>query len=199
MKIQELEKSFKEEISRDKLFLEIVKLDNVKKIKIGRKPINSSDILSGKVFVGIGSYTSIPSYYLEVVETVLDNYSSLKLALYFIRNIIGKTFNKKGNHKTCIKYENRKITRECNLSRCGFDNGMSNLLEKGLIFYEDGYIHLNIFPLTWNIDDERTKEKITVIVEKEIERIKKTILKHQRNTDTDDGNIINLQTFTNAF
>ena len=134
----------------------------------------SSQIHSGKILTLTGRYTMISHCVIESLMYALSDSPKTcwQLFIFLMRNISGRVRDGRNNlPKTFIEYKATKIIEKANIKGiASFYKAMEKLEEKEMIYKKNGNIYVNLFPLTWNIENN-IKEKIEIIVEKEIERI----------------------------
>lgn len=100
-----------------------------------------------------------------------------QLVVFLKRNIHGIGRNQQGRPKTFMRKQKiRDFMSKANIrSTSNFYNAMKTLEGKKIIFFRQDRLYLNIFPLTWNLENEEDMEKVREIVEKEIEKINEEI------------------------
>lgn len=168
----------KDLIGKDRYHIALIRYKEYKNIREGDVISTGRISIKGK----LGNVTFIQNIILECLPIALhfeQSAATLKLLLYFFREILGKTRNETGRPRTGLKYRPVFFMKiACIESRSSFYKSIKVLEKKRIIYYtknsfDEKFIHLNLFPLTWNIDNERDKNWIKEIVENEIERISK--------------------------
>lgn len=156
-------------ISIDPLYREYVKLaEENNLIEPG------SQAYTGKALAKSGRYTLLSHCFIDSLLIALANTPKTcwQLVLYLARNITGIGRNKQGNPKIYINYKATEIIKKANIKGIqGFYTAMNILEDKNIIFFKDNNrnkLYLNIFPLTWDIEDIDT---IKEIVEIELRRM----------------------------
>ena len=164
------------EISTDPLFRSLAKLARQHNIETP-----SLQIESGKIYTKAHKYSLVPNYLLDCLMLALEDCpkTTWKIALYVIRHICGDVQNDNGmptgyisqriffDHP--IRFQKELVIK----GKASYDQAFKNLEKKKIIFFKEERVKPNLFPLTWNIEDEKAREKIKEIVEKEIERVDK--------------------------
>jgi hypothetical protein len=164
-------------IGRDQYHRALVRYKESKNIR------KASLVSTGRISVEghLGNFTGIQNVILECLPLALHNEqagSTWKLLMYLFRDILGKTRNEAGDPRTAIKYRPRFIMEKaCINSASSFYNSIKTLEDKRIIYYdqERKFISINLFPLTWNIENEVDREKIERIMETEIGRVYRKI------------------------
>jgi hypothetical protein len=157
-------------IGSDPLFMAYVNLARSKNIT---NP--SLEIHSGKIWKTTGRYTMISHCVIECLMYALSDSpkNCWKLFLFLMRNISGRT--REGNNnlpQTNYILEPNKIMKKANIKGVsGFYNAIKKLKEKNMVYQNDNILYLNLFPNTWNIEDEYSKNRIREIVECEIHKL----------------------------
>ncbi len=152
----------------------------------------SSYINSGRLYEKLGRYKITPKYMDDSLMFALQECSKISCILmqYFLRQITGATLGSHDKPKQYIRTDiNRKDLKKglredlAISSASNFYTAVERLREKKLIRIdeEDGRLFINFWPLTWNIQSEIFKEKISEIVYKEIDRIREKISKGETN------------------
>lgn len=158
------------DISIDPLFRAYSEMALIKKL---HEP--SSQAYTGKILTKIGRYTILSHCFVDSLMMALsDSPKTCWQLIFFIsRNINGIGRNRNGDPKIYMEYKPTKIIKKANIKGIkSFYNAINILKDKKIIFFrEDGNLYLNIFPLTWNLD-ENFMEEIKIIVDCEIDKIK---------------------------
>lgn len=165
------ENDVKQAIDIDPLFIAYATLARDNNM---REP--SSVAHTGKVLKKIGRYTMLSHCFMDCKMIALRN--SHKTCWQFIdylaRNTIGIGRNKEGAPKLYMKYKPTCMIKDAKITGVeSFYRAKEILEDKRIIYFRENKIHLNIFPLTWNIDNEQDKNEIEEIVRKEIDKIRR--------------------------
>lgn len=169
--------SIENDIGTDPLFVELVKVTNLYE----NEKLNSQHIHSLRIIQKVGRYTMIPHYVVDCLMYTLEDSPKTcwQLFIYFIRHICGETIDQNGTPKTFIKEDKiinaRKFMEKVNInSSSQFYKAIKILKEKKIIYIKDEKLFLNLFPLTWEVENN-IRESIEKIVGEEIEKIKTKI------------------------
>ena len=142
--------------------------------RIERVSEPSSQSHTGKILTKIGRYTMLSHCFIDSLMVALNDSPKTcwQLVFYISRNIIGIGRNRSGDPKIYMKYKPTKIIEKANIKGVrNFYLAIETLKRKNIIFFkEEKNLYLNIFPLTWNID-ENSMEKIREVVNCEIQKI----------------------------
>ena len=156
-------------IGRDPLYVEYAKVAN-------GENLNSKNISSGDIAKKIGRYTMVSHYMVDCMMYALEDTPKTcwKIVIYLLRNISGKSFDKIGKPKTFIRYNSvRKFLEKTNIkSTDQFYKAKKTLEDRRIIYFKEDRLYLNLFPLTWKLENNFVREKIKGIIEEEIEKIK---------------------------
>lgn len=165
--------SIENDIGTDPLFCELVKLAHL------YEGFNASHIHSLDIIKKVGRYTMIPHFLTDCLILALEDSPKTcwKLFMYFLRHTSGETIDQNGTPKTFIREE--KIKKATSFmqkthirSSKMFYRAIETLKDKRIIYIKDSKIFLNLFPLTWNVEEE-TKREMRIIVEEEIQKIRR--------------------------
>lgn len=143
--------------------------------------LRGDSVKSGRISIegNLGNWTGIQNVMLECIPLALHETSSAAVWLllhYIYREILGRTRNGDGNPKTYIIYKPTYVLKKSLIKSPPSLYRAREILEsKNIIYFERRNnfecLYLNLFPLTWNIENERDRSKIKCIIEKEIGRI----------------------------
>jgi len=136
----------------------------------------SSKAHTGKVLAKFGRYTMLSHCFIDSLMFALNESPKTcwQLVFYLSRNIVGIGRNKKGDPKIYIEYKPTCLIKKANITGIGsFYKAIKILKEKNIIFFREKYLYLNIFPLTWNIENEEYRNEIKKIVDKELNRMER--------------------------
>lgn len=131
----------------------------------------SSQAHTGKALAKFGRYTMLSHCFIDSLMIALSDSPKTcwQLVLFLTRNINGIGRNRNGDPKIYIKYKITEIINKANIKGISsFYKAKEILEEKRIIFFIEDKLYLNIFPLTWNIEN---KNEIRRIVGNELERI----------------------------
>lgn len=167
--------SIENDIGTDPLFVELVKVTNL------YENFNSQHIHSLDIIKKVGRYTMIPHYVTDCLMIALEDSPKTcwKLFIYLLRHISGEALDQNGTPKTFIRED--KIKKATSFmekthikSTASFYNAIRVLKEKKIIYIKDEKVFLNLFPLTWEVENN-IRESIEKIIGEEIEKIKTKI------------------------
>lgn len=157
-------------IGQDPLFIAYSQLAQSKNL-----PEPSSLAHTGKVLAKLGRYTMISHCYVDSMLLVLADMpkTSWQILRYLERSITGIGRNRAGDPKIYITYRVTEFIKKANIKGLqSFYKEMKRLEDRRIIFFRGNNLYLNIFPLTWNLEDELSA-KVRDIVNKELERIER--------------------------
>jgi len=156
-------------ISIDPLYKEYVKI-----AKENNLIEPGSQAYTGKALAKSGRYTLLSHVFIDSLLIALADTPKTcwQLVLYLVRNITGIGRNRQGKPKIYIKYKATDIIKKANIRGTGSFYIALNILEdKQIVFFKNNdrsKLYLNLFPLTWNIENI---DSIKKIVEIELERM----------------------------